>query len=85
MKPIQKPEDFILVHGAVFGFPGFRVLDEITDGQSDTNLDRKEPADDLTAAADFHVQPLLSVGRGYPLLIDFRNVVECQRILKALF
>lgn len=71
MKPVQGPEDFVLPDVAAFAPPVLRVFDEVADRQSDIGFERGEHADHATTATDLHVQPLLAVGRGNPLLDTF--------------
>ena len=85
MEPVQGSKDLVLPDVAAFTRPVLRVFDEIADRQPDVALDRGEDADHPAPPADLHVQPLLAVGRGDPLLVDLREVVERERVLEALF
>jgi hypothetical protein len=85
MEPVQGPEGFVLPDIAAFTPPVLRVFDEIADRQPDIGFDGREHAHHPASAADLHVQPLLPVGRGDPLLVDLREVIERERVLEALF
>ncbi len=85
MEPVQRSEDFVLSDVAPLVLPVLRVLDEIADRQSEVARDRGEHSDHPAPPADLHVQPLLPVGRGDPLLVDLREVIERERVLEPLF
>ena len=85
MEPVQGPEGLVLPDIAAFTPPVLRVFDEIADRQPDIGFDGRERAHHPAPPANLHVQPLLSVGRGDPLLIDLREVIERERVLEALF
>ena len=85
MEPVQRPEDLVLTDIAAFTRPVLRVFDEKADRRPDVAFDRGEHSHHPASAADLHVQPLLPVGRGDPLLVDLRKVIERERVLEALF
>ena len=85
IKPVQGSKDLVLPDVATFAPPVLRVFDEIADRQADIRFDRREHAHNPAPPADLHVQPLLAVGRGDPLLVDLGEVVERERVLEALF
>jgi hypothetical protein len=85
MELIKRPEDLVLADVAEVASPILRVFDEITDRQADIGFDLRKDAHNPDPPADLHIQPLLAVGRGDPLLVDFGEVVKRERVLKALF
>jgi hypothetical protein len=85
VKPVQRTKDLVLPNIAPLTRPVLGVLDEIADRQPDVRFNRREHADHPAASADLHVQPLLAVGRGDPLLIDLGEVIERERVLQPFF
>jgi hypothetical protein len=85
MEPVQGSTDLILPDMAPFILPVLRVFDEIADRQSDVALDRGEHSDHPTLPPDLQVQTFLPVGRGDPILVDLREVMEREQVLEALF
>jgi hypothetical protein len=81
MEFIQRPEDLVLPDVAAFAPPVLRVLDEIADRKADIGRDRREHAHNPAAPADLHVQLLLAVDQGDPLLVDLGEVVKRERVL----
>ena len=85
MEPVQGVKELVLADVAAFTRPVLGVFDEIADRQPDVALDRGEDADHPAPPANLHVQPLMAVGRGDPLLVDLREVKERQRVFEAFF
>ena len=85
MEPIQGTKGLVLPDIATLTPPVLRVFDKVADRKPEIALDRGEHTHHPASAADLHVQPLLPIGRGDPLLVDFREVIERERVLEALF
>jgi hypothetical protein len=85
VKPAQASQDLVVPDIAPFVCPVLSIFHKIADREPDIGFDRGEHADDAAAPADLHVQPLLAVGRGDPLLVDLGEVVERERVLEPLF
>ena len=84
IEPVQEPDNFILSDITALSLPALRLFDEMADCQMDLVFDRGEHPDHPAPSANLHVQPLFAVGRGDPIIIDFREVIEGERVGEAL-
>jgi hypothetical protein len=81
MESVQGPERLVFPDLTALARPALRVFDEIANRQPNIALDRREDVHDPAPPTEFHVQPLLAVGRGDTLLVDLGGVAKPERVL----